>query len=390
VRDVLSPRTPRALSRQATLLLALGAGLLTAGCKRSHGERHGAPIAADAMPAPDATGTPEARRTAGAALYGKYCALCHGKDAKGYVADHAPSLVSDTFLASATNSFLARAIRNGRPGTAMGAYGASRRGPLSEDQIAAIIDYLRGPAPARVITPPTAPVLGDPSRGEPIFRSTCQRCHGTREQHGEAVHLANPELLDSASDGFLRSAIVHGRPGTPMVSFAGALDDGQIDDVVAFVRTWATPAPRVPPPAPEIPANLPVILNPNGRSPTFTLREERYVAAEQVKKALDAKNRIVIVDARTPAEWVQLRIPGAIPGPYHDLARLDKIPKDGTWIVAYCACPHHASGAVVNELRKRGYRQTAVLDEGIMGWKRLGYPVAGESASAVFAAPAHR
>lgn len=132
---------------------------------------------------------------------------------------------------------------------------------------------------------------------------------------------------------------------------------------------------------PEIPPDLPLVLNPQGPSPSFTLRQNLYVAAEQVKDALAAKSRIVLIDARTPAEWIQLRIPGAVPVPYHDVSRLDGLAKDNTWIVAYCACPHHASGAVIDELRKRGFPRTAVLDEGILVWSKLGYPVEGESSA---------
>jgi hypothetical protein len=44
-------------------------------------------------------------------------------------------------------------------------------------------------------------------------------------------------------------------------------------------------------------------------------------------------------------------------------------------VLAYCACPHHVSGEVVDELRKRGYKHTAVIDEGIFAWQHKGYPV---------------
>ena len=61
--------------------------------------------------------------------------------------------------------------------------------------------------------------------------------------------------------------------------------------------------------------------------------------------------------------------------PYFDMKRLDELPGDGTWVVAYCACPHHLSGVVVDELRRRGYTHSAVLDEGINEWHRRGLPV---------------
>ena len=121
-------------------------------------------------------------------------------------------------------------------------------------------------------------------------------------------------------------------------------------------------------------------MNPKGAHPDFTLRDERYVSAEQVKRALDRKERIVLLDARPESDWIQFRIPGAIPFPYYEESHAARIPKDGTWVVAYCACPHHASGEVVNALRRDGYPKTAVLDEGILVWRNLGYPIAGEAA----------
>jgi cytochrome c oxidase cbb3-type subunit 3/ubiquinol-cytochrome c reductase cytochrome c subunit len=56
------------------------------------------------------------------------------------------------------------------------------------------------------------------------------------------------------------------------------------------------------------------------------------------------------------------------------MKRLDEIPKDA-WVIAYCACPHHLSGIVADELQKRGYPHALVLDEGILEWHRRGYPV---------------
>ena len=49
------------------------------------------PVAAD-MAAP-ASPTANARPTDGPALWTKYCALCHGPEAKGYAADNAPSQI---------------------------------------------------------------------------------------------------------------------------------------------------------------------------------------------------------------------------------------------------------------------------------------------------------
>ena len=308
----------------------------------------------------------------GRAIYMQLCATCHGPAGNGYVADNAPSLRSATFLASATDGFLEAAILRGRPGTAMGAYARATGGPLDPREASDVIAFLREGGPPPEPLPPVR--TGDAARGQAVYDKLCQRCHGTKTQRVSAVHLANPVLLETASDAFLRRAIEAGRPPTSMVPWKDALPPEQIDDVVAYVRSMATPAPQpgLPPAAPR---TGPIVINAKGRAPDFTLKEDLYVSIDQVKAALDAKRRVVIADARGPAEWSTLHIAGAISTPYYDAKALDDIPNDGTWVLAYCACPHHLSGDVVAALRKRGYKHTAVIDEGVFAWQQKGYPI---------------
>ena len=93
---------------------------------------------------------------------------------------------------------------------------------------------------------------------------------------------------------------------------------------------------------------------------------------------------------RVPVRLVEHAHRGAISTPYYNLRSLDDIPKDGTWVLAYCACPHHVSGIVVEELRKRGYPHTAVIDEGVFAWQQKGYPMFTAPGVAAPAAPPPR
>ena len=329
----------------------------------------------------------------GRAIYARLCSTCHGVAGHGYVADNAPSLRSPTFLASATDDFLQAAILRGRPGTAMGAYARATGGPIGPDEANDVIAFLREGGPPRADLPQVNSA-GDASRGKLLYESLCQRCHGTKTQRVSAIHLANPVLLETASDAFLRRAIEAGRPPTSMVPWKDTLTPQQIDDVVAYVRSMAaaTPAPPMlpsppPQPPPAAPRRGPVVLNPKGRAPDFVLKEDRYVSIDQVKAALDKKRRLVIADARSPAEWSSLHIVGAISTPYYDAKSLDDIPNDGTWVLAYCACPHHVSGEVVDALRKRGYKHTAVIDEGVYAWQQAKYPVVAAPGLLPAAAP---
>ena len=307
----------------------------------------------------------------GAQLYGKYCALCHGEHAEGYKADNAPSLVNPEFLVSASDEFVRTAIGRGRPGTAMAGYAKAIGGPLDDASVRAIVAFLRKDAPAPRALPSV--VAGDAGLGKATYTGMCASCHGTLEQRGEAIWLANPMFVATAQPAFLAYAIQHGRPGTKMQAWGDKLGDAEVANVIAYIQSWPH-AGAITPIDPSVPRPMgPIVINPDGKAPTFTLHEDRFVPAADVKAALDAKQRMVIIDARAPSDWLHTRIPGAISIPHYDMAALDKVPNDGTWVLAYCACPHHASGIVVDELRKRGYKHTAVIDEGILGWQRAGY-----------------
>ncbi len=347
----------------------------------------------------------------GREVYAKYCTLCHGPTAEGYAADNAPSLVSQTFLETASDKFLHDSIARGRPGTAMGGYGAEIGGPLSAQQVDAIVALLRSRG-VPTLQVAVRPAQGNPAVGELLYNAKCVECHGTVGQRMNAVHLFNPQLLRSADDGFLRHAIERGRPGTRMQAFAGVLSTEQIDAILVYLRKTAPPLPERPtpymPPAdatplaqaatatdPTIPPGMPetpkpkgpVVINPKGKSPTFTLRDDRYAPIDAVAKALKDKRRIVILDARAPSDYEMMHITGSIVTPYYDKKSLDVVPNDGTWVIAYCACPHHASGEVVDELKRRGYKNVAVLDEGVFAWNSKGYPVVKSASAPSFAAP---
>jgi mono/diheme cytochrome c family protein/rhodanese-related sulfurtransferase len=336
----------------------------------------------------DAPVDADVSRLAGKPLYLALCAPCHGVDAKGYAADRAPSLVNPTFLESASDDFLRRSISSGRPGTSMAAYGTTLGGPLDGAGIERLVRYLReqGPGVKLMIGTPR----GDPAIGAAVYAKRCFACHGDGKTRGEAVSLANPQFQLAATDPFLRYAITNGRPGTKMEPFAGTLSDAELDGVVAYIRSFgggaAAPAIALLP-APT--GKEPLVLNPTGPAPRFSMRADpcppgsapgckpdpRYVSVDQLAAAVAAKQRLVIIDARPPSEWMRAHVAGAVSIPYHDMKRLDEVPRDGTWIIAYCGCPHHLSGIVVDELRRRGYAHAAVLDEGINEWHRRGLPV---------------
>ncbi len=335
------------------------------------------------------------------ATYTRLCAGCHGPEARGYAADHAPSLVTSTFQESVTPEFLFRSIAEGRPGTAMAAYGAVAHGPLSDEEITGLVLWLReGGAPSKLLVEPER---ASSARGGALYTKHCKSCHGDAKARGEGVSLGNPKFLALASRAFVRHAIVNGRPGTKMEPWGPPrLAAADVDALVAYVFEGLAPSDTEGDgkegqlPAPR--GDEPLVLNPGGKAPAFSPRSDpcpavehpeqnkpdagprcqpnrRYVPAAQVAQALADKRRMIIIDARPTSEWMRVHVKGAVSIPHHDPRRLPEIPNDGTWVIAYCACPHHLSGDIVDALRARGVKNSAILDEGILEWHRRGYPV---------------
>lgn len=318
-----------------------------------------------------------------AGLYQKYCSLCHGDDREGGAADYAPSLRSSSLMSitqkpRANFNFLVHTISYGRSGTAMAPYAKDQGGPLDEGDIEALVQWLHEMSDVKkVVELSPDPVAGNTVLGKKLYDERCTRCHGIHGEGITAPALANPVFLATASDAFLRYTMSEGRDGTRMAAYKDSLGNKEIDALTSYLRSRAAGW------------NAPVgikltqtettnyILNPSSKAPVFTLREGLYISAEQLLKALKGNSRMIILDARSKAAWHQSHIPGSISVPYYQETDsiVKYIPKDSTWIVAYCACPHAASTVVINKLRELGYHNTAVLDEGILVWVERRYPV---------------
>jgi cytochrome c oxidase cbb3-type subunit III len=334
--------------------------------------KKGPPASPPSGAAPTAPTAPVAGDPAAAqAAYTKLCAPCHADDGTGYRADHAPSLVNPTFLESASDEFIRRSIIFGRPGTSMAAYGKALGGPLDDAAVTGIVTWIRAKGPqARAL--PSVP-RGVASRAAPLYDQYCKSCHGDSTTRAEGPHLANLQFLSAASDAFIKHAIAQGRPKTRMGAFGTVLTDEQMNDMVAYVRELGSTAPKEAL-LPEPTGKEPLVINPKGAAPTWKPREDRFVPVDDVAAALKAGRKMILVDARPPSEWRRVHLAGAVSIPYHDMKRLEEVPKD-VWVIAYCACPHHLSGVVVDELKKRGHTRAAILDEGINVWHQRGYPV---------------
>jgi cytochrome c oxidase cbb3-type subunit 3 len=316
---------------------------------------------------------------AAAADYQQYCALCHGKDRKGYVNDQAPPLRSESLFLSGFPTHLIYTIGYGRRGTPMGGYFEEIGGPLNREELYRLIQWLKEQTGVEEpLDLSSAPISGDTSLGGKIYAEQCSDCHGENGEGNVGPAIGNPAMLALTTDAFLKYAIENGRDGTQMPAFGKSLSNDEINAVTAFLRTRATgwtveePVLRTPPSADQY------VLNPDAPAPEFELKDGLYVTSEDLFQALQEKRRMVLLDTRVTSMWQIANIEGSVPIPYYydgfeGLTR--NLPTDGTWIVTYCECPRAAAESVNRKLRARGVKNTAVLWEGIQGWVSLGYPV---------------
>ena len=172
----------------------------------------------------------------GEALFGRYCADCHG-DRIPYAPD---------------NEIARNIIRTGGPHVSMPRWGEI----LTPEQLEALVDYTyeagRGAGPAA---------------GARLFSENCAGCHGVLGQGGPnptrtgdiIAPISSPEYLRTRDDDTLRSIISQGQPDFGMSPFAdtsgGPLTADQIDAVVAFVRAWeSNPPVELPPEVTLVPS----------------------------------------------------------------------------------------------------------------------------------------
>ncbi len=181
-----------------------------------------------------------AAESSAARLYQDYCSVCHGERGDG--ASHARLGLKPPprdFSAAGVRTELTRermvaAVRDGVPGTAMAAWGSR----LSQDQVEAIVDYVRREFMG-------VGVAGENARGREIYHGSCSVCHGDRGAGAVwgRTGLKSPPRDFTASGSRTEltrermiAAVAKGVPGTPMPAFARQLSEPDIAAVVDFVR----------------------------------------------------------------------------------------------------------------------------------------------------------
>ena len=183
---------------------------------------------------------------AGAALYERQCAVCHGASALGDGALQAPARAAQQadYLARQLRHFRS-GIRGSDPADEPGARMRNMARGLSDEDIAAVADHL-----AALPSPPVEPLEGaDSENGSNYYQGNCGACHGPDALgnpglNAPALAWLDADYLERQFDNFLRGirgAHPEDTYGRQMQMMSPTLpDDEQIlADIIAFMHSRA-------------------------------------------------------------------------------------------------------------------------------------------------------
>ena len=110
-------------------------------------------------------------------------------------------------------------------------------------------------------------------KGRNLYRTHCVRCHGETGGPQKRIRAVNSKkYLETVNDSILYKIIERGIPRTGMVALGdkegGPLNPEQINDLVAYIRSWEKTAPTLPEEAPA------------KEKPFFAQEEVTYVGSE--------------------------------------------------------------------------------------------------------------
>lgn len=87
---------------------------------------------------------------------------------------------------------------------------------------------------------------GDAAKGEKVYKANCAVCHGDKGDGkgpgGAALtprptNFTSPAEMEGLDDARLHKSIMEGLPGTAMIGFAKTMKAGDIEDVIAYIKT---------------------------------------------------------------------------------------------------------------------------------------------------------
>ena len=192
----------------------------------------------------------------GRQLFSENCSPCHGDFGEGGPNPTRPGdiiapISSAEYLKTRDDTTLRAVISQGQPNFGMSPFGTSYGGPLEDDEIDAIVTFVRAweSAPPVELPPEvTAPEVN--ATGAEIFAEVCAQCHGPKGEGRIGPSLNDAAFQARNTDQNLYDTINLGHEATAMIGWGDILSAEQIRELVGFIRQLsATAAPTTTAPS---------------------------------------------------------------------------------------------------------------------------------------------
>jgi mono/diheme cytochrome c family protein len=182
----------------------------------------------------------------GQELYSQNCALCHGEFGEG---GPNPSRAGDIIFPISTADYLKTRddftlrsiIAQGQPNFGMSPFGSSFGGPLDDEQVDAIVAFMRSwEENPPVELPPEVEISVDTVSldTQSIYDQLCAQCHGEDGEGGVGPSFQDIQFQDDRTDTQLFDSINLGHEATAMIGWGDVLSSDQIQQLVLLIRQF--------------------------------------------------------------------------------------------------------------------------------------------------------
>jgi len=169
------------------------------------------------------------------------CAACHGDFGEGgpnptRADDIIAPISSSEYLKTRDDLTLRSIIAQGQPNFGMSPFGSAYGGPLDDDQIDAIVAYLRSwESNPPVELPPEVDTSKVSLSSAEIYSSLCAQCHGPDGRGLIGPSLRDPTFRDENTADDIFRIINQGHEATAMISWGEILTSQQIQELVGYI-----------------------------------------------------------------------------------------------------------------------------------------------------------
>jgi mono/diheme cytochrome c family protein len=185
---------------------------------------------------------------AGQELYSQNCALCHGEFGEG---GSNPALAGDIIFPISTADYLKTRddftlrsiIAQGQPNYGMSPFSSTFGGPLDDEQVDAIVAYLRSwEANPPVELPPEVEISVETVSldTQEIYDQLCAQCHGEDGEGGLGPSFQDRKFQAARTDTQLFDTINLGHDATAMIGWGDVLSADQIQQMIELIRQFRT------------------------------------------------------------------------------------------------------------------------------------------------------